>query len=118
MESVLPDSRLLVVRIAYLAAGMLFIAFGSGLYIGAELGSGPRDGLMIGLNARFGISIRAARTCVEIAVMLTGLLLGGSIGLGTFVFAFGIGPMVQVAMAALRMSPSLADETTGEALET
>ena len=118
MESVLPDSRLLVVRIAYLAAGMLFIAFGSGLYIGAELGSGPRDGLMIGLNARFGISIRAARTCVEIAVMVTGLSLGGSIGLGTFVFAFGIGPMVQIAMAALRMSPSLADETTGEALET
>ena len=118
MEDVLPDSRVMAARVAYLAAGMLFIAFGSGLYIGAELGSGPRDGLMIGLNARFGISIRLARTIVEIVVMVTGLALGGSIGLGTFVFAFGIGPMVQVAMAALRMSPSLADEATGEALET
>lgn len=117
MEDLFPDSRALVVRIAYLAAGMLFIAFGSGLYIGAELGSGPRDGLMIGLNARFGISIRLARTLVEIAVMITGILLGGHIGLGTFVFAFGIGPMVQVALTALRMSPSLTEQATGEALE-
>jgi len=118
MEDVFPDSRAIAARIAYLAAGMLFIAFGSGLYIGAELGSGPRDGLMIGLNKRFGISIRLARTIVEIVVMVTGIFLGGTIGLGTFVFAFGIGPMVQVAIAALRMSPSLTDEATGEALET
>ena len=117
MEEVFPDSRLIVARIAYLAGGMLFIAFGSGLYIGAELGAGPRDGLMLGLNARFGISIRAARTTVEIIVMVTGLFLGGHIGLGTFVFAFGIGPMVQVAIGALRMSPSLAAQATGEALE-
>lgn len=117
MEDVLPDSRAIAARIAYLVAGMLFIAFGSGLYIGAELGSGPRDGLMIGLNARFGISIRVARTLVEIAVMVTGIALGGHIGIGTFVFAFGIGPMVQVAIAALRMSPSLAEQATGEALE-
>ena len=117
MEDVFPDSRLIVARIAYLAGGMLFIAFGSGLYIGAELGAGPRDGLMLGLNARFGISIRAARTTVEIIVMVTGLFLGGHIGLGTFVFAFGIGPMVQVAIGALRMSPSLAAQATGEALE-
>lgn len=118
MEDVLPDSRAIAARVAYLAAGMLFIAFGSGLYIGAELGSGPRDGLMIGLNKRFGISIRLARTIVEIVVMATGIFLGGTIGLGTFVFAFGIGPMVQVAITALRMSPSLAEEATGEALET
>lgn len=118
MDSVLPDSRLLVARIAYLAAGMVFIAFGSGLYIGAELGAGPRDGLMIGLNARFGISIRLARTIVEVTVMITGLALGGAIGIGTFVFAFGIGPMVQVAIGALRMSPSLIDQATEEALET
>lgn len=118
MEDVLPDSRAIAARVAYLAAGMLFIAFGSGLYIGAELGSGPRDGLMIGVNKRFGVSIRLARTIVEIVVMVTGIFLGGHIGLGTFVFAFGIGPMVQVAMAALRMSPSLAEEATGEALET
>ena len=117
MEGLLPDSNLIVARVAYLIAGMLFIAFGSGLYIGAELGSGPRDGLMLGLNKRFGISIRLARTTVEIVVLVVGLFLGGSIGLGTFVFAFGIGPLVQKALLALRMSPSLNESATGQALE-
>jgi uncharacterized membrane protein YczE len=117
MEDLLPDSDFLLARVAYLAAGMLFIAFGSGLYIGAELGSGPRDGLMLGLNKRFGISIRLARTTVEILVLVVGLILGGSLGLGTFVFAFGIGPLVQKALLALRMSPSLNESATGQALE-
>jgi uncharacterized membrane protein YczE len=117
MEDLLPDSDFLLARVAYLAAGMLFIAFGSGLYIGAELGSGPRDGLMLGLNKRFGISIRLARTTVEIVVLVVGLFLGGSLGLGTFVFAFGIGPLVQKALLALRMSPSLNESATGQALE-
>ncbi len=117
MDDLLPHSRLIVVRVAFLLAGMIFIAFGSGLYIGAELGSGPRDGLMLGLNKRFGISIRFARTTVEIVVLVVGLFLGGSIGLGTFVFAFGIGPLVQKALVALRMSPSLNESATGQALE-
>ena len=117
MEDLLPNSDLIVARVAYLIAGMLFIAFGSGLYIGAELGSGPRDGLMLGLNKRFGISIRLARTTIEIAVLVVGLFLGGSLGLGTFVFAFGIGPLVQKALHALRMSPSLNESATGQALE-
>ncbi|MEI6743635.1 MAG: hypothetical protein WCL35_07700 [bacterium] len=117
MDDLLPHSNLIVARVAFLIAGMLFIAFGSGLYIGAELGSGPRDGLMLGLNKRFGISIRLARTTVEIVVLVVGLFLGGSIGLGTFVFAFGIGPLVQKALLALRMSPSLNESATGEALE-
>jgi uncharacterized membrane protein YczE len=117
MEDLLPNSDLIVARVAYLIAGMLFIAFGSGLYIGAELGSGPRDGLMLGLNKRFGISIRLARTTIEIVVLVVGLFLGGSIGLGTFVFAFGIGPLVQKALLALRMPPSLNESATGQALE-
>jgi uncharacterized membrane protein YczE len=117
MDDLLPHSQLIVARVAFLVAGMLFIAFGSGLYIGAELGSGPRDGLMLGLNKRFGISIRLARTTVEIVVLVVGLILGGSIGLGTFVFAFGIGPLVQKALIALRMSPSLNESATGQALE-
>lgn len=118
MEDLLPDSRAIAARVLYLAAGMVFIAFGSGLYIGAELGVGPRDGLMTGLNAKYGVSIRLARTTVEIVVMIIGIFLGGTIGLGTFVFAFGIGPLVQVAMKALRMPPSLTEAATGEALET
>lgn len=117
MEDLFPHSDLIVARLAYLIAGMLFIAFGSGLYIGAELGSGPRDGLMLGLNKRFGISIRLARTTVEIIVLVVGLILGGSMGLGTFVFAFGIGPLVQKALLALRMSPSLNESATGQANE-
>ena len=104
-------------RSLFLALGMLAIAAGSGLYIGAELGSGPRDGLMLGINARFGISIRAARTAVEVTVMLVGLALGGTIGLGTFVFAFGIGPLVQVTLGLFRMSPSQREAAEGEALE-
>jgi uncharacterized membrane protein YczE len=55
---------------------------------------------------------------VEIVVMIVGIFLGGTIGLGTFVFALGIGPLVQIAMNALRMPPSLTEATTGEALET
>ena len=96
---------------------MLCIAAGSGLYIGAELGSGPRDGLMLGLNARYGISVRLARTTVEVTVMIIGVFLGGSLGLGTFVFAFGIGPLVQVTLSLFKMSPSKIAIAEGEASE-
>jgi uncharacterized membrane protein YczE len=98
-------------------AGLAIIAAGSGLYIGAEFGSGPRDGLMLGLNKRFGISVRLARTTVEVIVMLIGIALGGHIGLGTFVFALGIGPMVQVTLRIFRMSQKDFDAAEGEALE-
>ena len=117
MAELLPRPDHLVARLAMMCAGMLFIAAGSGLYIGAELGPGPRDGLMVGLNQRFGISVRLARTVVEVSVLLIGVALGGSIGLGTFVFALGIGPLVQVTLRTFRMSPSLVAAAAGEALE-
>ncbi len=98
----LPHSDRIVWRLAYIAGGMLSIAIGSGLYIGAELGSGPRDGLMLGLAQR-GISIRVARTGVELTVLAIGLALGGSIGVGTVVFTLGIGPLVQVFLPRLRL---------------
>ena len=82
--------------------GVVIIAIGSGLYIGAGLGPGPRDGLMTGL-ARHGISIRLARTGIEVFVLLAGVLLGGSIGIGTAVFALGIGPLVQIFLPRLAM---------------
>jgi uncharacterized membrane protein YczE len=72
---------------------------------------------MLGLNKRFGISVRLARTLVEITVMVIGIFLGGHIGLGTFVFAFGIGPMVQVALRTFKMSPTQEDAVVGEASE-
>ncbi len=98
----LPHSDRIVWRLAYIAGGMFSIAIGSGLYIGAGLGSGPRDGLMLGLAQR-GISIRVARTGIELTVLAVGLALGGSVGLGTVVFTFGIGPLVQVFLPRLRL---------------
>jgi uncharacterized membrane protein YczE len=116
-QELLPDTSNIAVRIAFMAAGMLCIAAGSGFYIGAELGSGPRDGLMLGLNKRFGISVRLARTVVEVTVMIIGILLGGKIGIGTFVFAFGIGPLVQIMLKVFRMSNAQVAAAEGEAIE-
>ena len=69
------------------------------MYLGSDLGSGPRDGIMLGMTKRefFGrfLSIRLARTLIEVTVLLAGLFLGGKVGIGTLVFMFGIGPLVQ-----------------------
>lgn len=83
------------VRWSLLGVGVLLVAVGSGLYIGVRLGTGPRDGLMTGISRR-GPSLRAARTGVEATVLIVGWLLGGTIGVGTLVFALGIGPLVQL----------------------
>ena len=91
-------------RSAMLIAGLLIIAFGSALYIGAGLGPGPRDGLMMGLSER-GVSVRVARTVIEITVVVAGVLLGGSIGPGTVLFAVGIGPLVQLLLPRFDIRP-------------
>ncbi|MFM7687685.1 MAG: YczE/YyaS/YitT family protein [Actinomycetota bacterium] len=102
LDGVLPVSGQLVPRVLYVAGGLVAIAAGSGLYIGAGLGSGPRDGLMLGLSKR-GISVRVARTGVEVAALVIGLLLGGTVGVGTLAFTCGIGPLVQVFLPRLRI---------------
>lgn len=99
----LPTSDRLAIRAAYVAAGLLSIAVGSGLYIGAGLGPGPRDGVMLGMAAR-GISVRAARTAIEITVLTCGVLLGGRVGVGTAAFTFGIGPLVQLLLPRLMVT--------------
>ena len=100
-----PDQ--LMMRTLMVIAGVLVIALGSAMYIGAGLGSGPRDGLMLGLSQRSiggrPISIRAARTVIELTVMIAGLFLGGSIGIGTLIFMFGIGPLVQLVLPRFEM---------------
>ncbi|CAB4707615.1 unannotated protein [freshwater metagenome] len=100
-----PDQ--LLIRALMVVAGVIVIGLGSALYIGAGLGSGPRDGLMLGLSKRSiagrQISIRVARTAVEISVMVAGLFLGGSIGIGTLIFMFGIGPLVQLILPRFEM---------------
>jgi uncharacterized membrane protein YczE len=96
--AVLPDITELRFQVAAMLGGVVTIAVGSGLYLASDLGPGPRDGLMTGLHLRFGWSIRRARTAIEIIVIAAGFLLGGTVGLGTVVFALGIGPLVQVAL--------------------
>ncbi len=100
---VLPETDNLVSRTAMMLGGVVVIAIGSGLYIGAGLGPGPRDGLMTGIARRW-LSIRAARTGIEIIVLVIGIALGGSIGIGTAVFALAIGPLVQIVLPHLTMS--------------
>jgi uncharacterized membrane protein YczE len=94
---VLPAFTTLPARVTLLAVGMLLNALSTGLYIGAGLGPGPRDGLMTGLAAR-GYSVRAARTAIELTALLLGAVLGGTVGIGTVVYAVGIGPLVHYAL--------------------
>jgi len=83
-------------QLAMMFGGVVTIGIASGLYLGADLGAGPRDGLMTGIHHRFGWSIRRSRTLIELSVLGAGYLLGGTIGVGTLVFALGIGPLVQL----------------------
>jgi len=100
-----PDQ--LVIRALMVIAGVLVVGIGSALYIGAGLGSGPRAGLMLGLSKRSiagrQISIRVARTAVELTVMVAGIFLGGTVGIGTVIFMFGIGPLVQLILPRFEM---------------
>jgi uncharacterized membrane protein YczE len=93
----LPELDAAPSRWVALAAGLVLVAIGSGLYIGSGLGPGPRDGVMMGLKER-GMSVRVARTSVELAALGLGWLLGGRVGIGTLAFAFGIGPLVHLAL--------------------
>lgn len=97
-NAIVPTQTMPAAQLVQMVAGVLVIGLGSGLYLAADLGPGPRDGLMMGVNHRFGWSIRRSRTAIEIGVLGIGWLLGGTIGLGTVVFAFGIGPVVQVML--------------------
>jgi uncharacterized membrane protein YczE len=90
-----PPPHNLAVRIIVLISAVLLNGVATGLYIGAGLGPGPRDGLMTGIAAR-GHSIRVVRTGIEAVVLLTGWLLGGNVGLGTVLYAVSIGPLAHV----------------------
>jgi uncharacterized membrane protein YczE len=98
----LPAPTSLPVRIAMMVSAVVLNAFSTVLYIGAALGPGPRDGLMTGLVVRTGLSVRLVRTSIEATVLAVGWLLGGTVGVGTVLYAFGIGPLVQLI---LRITP-------------
>ena len=100
--AVLPAPTALPIRVAMMLAAVVLNAIATVLYIGAELGPGPRDGLMTGLVARTGLSVRLVRTTIEVTVLATGWLLGGTVGVGTVVYALGIGPLIQLFMRGRR----------------
>ncbi len=91
----LPPAVHWATRSAFLAAGILLAGVATGCYIGAGLGPGPRDGLMTGLAKR-GYSLRLVRTGIELAVLALGYLLGGTVGIGTVIYALTIGPLSHV----------------------
>jgi uncharacterized membrane protein YczE len=93
--AVLPPASALVPRVALMVSGVVLNGLASAAYIGVRLGPGPRDGLMTGLHARMGWSIRLVRTGIELTVLTTGWLLGGTLGIGTVLYALAIGPLVQ-----------------------
>ncbi len=88
-------------RVALMAGGVLLNGIAGALYIGSQLGPGPRDGLMTGLARRTGRSIRLVRTSLELTVLLAGWLLGGVVGVGTVCYALAIGPLVQLLLPVL-----------------
>lgn len=100
----LPQPDPLWLRIVFMAMGPIGFGIGSGFYIGAGLGPGPRDGLMTGIAAR-GHSVRVVRTGIELAALSLGWLLGGTVGLGTVVFAVTIGPIVHRTLPWLGLPP-------------
>jgi uncharacterized membrane protein YczE len=100
--AVVPAAQPLAVRIPLLAAEIVVNAVGTGLYVGAGLGPGPRDGLMTALHHRTGRSLRLWRTVIESLALITGFLLGGVVGVGTVAYAILIGPGVQAAVQRLR----------------
>ncbi len=99
--AILQPGDSLAMRITYLVTGIALNGVATGLYIGSNLGPGPRDGLMTGLAARFPrLSIRLVRTGIEVLVLGIGFLLGGTVGLGTVAYALAIGPLAQVFIPA------------------
>ncbi|MFC8520081.1 YitT family protein [Streptomyces sp. NPDC057257] len=94
--ALVPAVHSLAVRVPLLLAGIVLNGAATGLYISARFGPGPRDGLMTGLHRRTGRSIRLMRTAVEVAVVVTGFALGGTVGIGTVLYAVSIGPLAQL----------------------
>ncbi|WP_405579192.1 YitT family protein [Streptomyces sp. NBC_01092] len=104
--ALLPEAHSLAVRIPLLVAGIVLNGAATGLYIAARFGPGPRDGLMTGLHQRTGRSIRLMRTAVEIAVVATGFALGGTVGVGTLLYAVSIGPLAQLFLRVFAVPPA------------
>lgn len=103
--SLMPTLETLPARGALLVFAVIVNALATGMYIGAGFGAGPRDGLMTGIHARTGWSVRSVRTAIEVSVLLIGWLLGGTVGIGTVLYALAIGPLIQICLPWFRHKP-------------
>ena len=112
--ALIPEPTGLPARISMLVAGIVLNGVASAAYIGARLGPGPRDGLMTGLAARTGWSIRLVRTGIELTVLATGWLLGGTVGVGTVIYALAIGSLTQAFLPWFAVSPRGSRASTDE----
>jgi len=111
--AVVPDVEGLIARVVLLLAAIVGNGLAGALYIGSQLGPGPRDGLMTGLSRRTGRSLRSVRTALEVSVVVLGWLLGGVVGVGTVLYALTIGPVVQLFLPLLTVRlPATDDGTT------
>ena len=106
--ALLPEVDALPVRTALVVVGVVLNAVATAAYIGVRLGPGPRDGLMTGLVRRTGGSVRLVRTCIEVVVVTTGWLLGGTFGVATVLYALAIGPLVQPLLPRLTVPAAMA----------
>ena len=104
-RAVIPEQHAIGAQLALLVGGVALNAFATAAYVGIRLGPGPRDGLMTGLSARTGRSVRLVRTCIELTVLAAGWLLDGSVGLGTVLYAFAIGPLTQAFLPYVTWRP-------------
>jgi uncharacterized membrane protein YczE len=103
--------ELLPFQITYLLTGTLIMGFATAIYIGVDAGAGPRDTLMLAISRISKVSIRVARTCLEVTVVVVGWLLGGPAWLGTLIAALAIGPAVQFAFRILRVRTTAPENT-------
>jgi uncharacterized membrane protein YczE len=100
--AVVPEPHVLGIQVAVLVVAVVLNGIATGAYIGAGLGPGPRDGLSTGIAAK-GLSLRLVRTTVEVSVLVVGWLLGGTVGVGTVVYALSIGPITHITIPALML---------------
>jgi uncharacterized membrane protein YczE len=107
----LPTFENLFLKIGEAIVGVLVTGIGAGLYLTANLGPGPRDGLMTGLQRMTDLPIARGRSCLELIVIAIGWALGGSVGVGTVLFALGIGPSIAASMYGLESAFSKPDRT-------
>lgn len=114
--AVLPPVHGLAAQLAVAVFAVALNGVATGLYLSARFGSGPRDGLMTGLHRAVGLPLRVARTMVEASVLVAGVLLGGTAGVGTVLYAVAIGPLAQLFLRVFRIAEGPAAPAGGDAV--